>query len=79
MTKVVITLENKDEATELLSLAKNLKSIKSFDVSDEDESIEIDDELLAELDRRSKEMEEHPERSLTWEQIRTSIKNKYGF
>ncbi|MEO8150518.1 MAG: addiction module protein [Bacteroidia bacterium] len=79
MTKVIITLENRNDVPELISHLKNIKSIKSFDVSNEDDTFEIDNELLAELDRRSHEIEEHPEKSLTWEQIRTSIKNKHGF
>jgi putative addiction module component (TIGR02574 family) len=36
-------------------------------------------EQLAELDRRAKEMIEHPERGIPWEQVQAEMRKKFGW
>ena len=44
-----------------------------------DLSEEIDDQLVAELDRRMAEYEKDPSLTKTWDEVRTQIFSKYGF
>lgn len=53
---------------ERAKLAEEL--LDSLDGSPSDYASMTEEELIAELDRRSKELREHPERGIPWEQVK---------
>ncbi len=58
---------------------ERLELIEELWASLDPEDIPVSDEVNAELERRLRRHEEHPEETITWDEIQAGLKRKHGW
>ena len=78
MTKFNITIDNARNAKRMKTILDSIKFVVEVEEL-KDDGFELSPELLAELDRRDKEMLDNPNFGLTLNQFKKQAKARYGF